>query len=270
MNPLEGIGELSQTDRREEIDVRFQKVYTCYASRWEEKIPPRALGFIRNLLRVDPVQRMTATEALNHCWYQQPATEAALLREGISKINRFWKKRSIFGDGILEALPGYMLPQTDAQRALKTPNLISKYPDGSLSPYFGLEKHLQERPSNSGRKRILEDLHELGSQFITLSPHQAKAIAIESDTQPISGVARAMSVDGRDIFAVSNTSSTEDPTDEIALVSTDPLHRSELQTGHRMVERIRKESSLQSGKLPGNCQVSGSKRPRKYKPLEDP
>ena len=63
---------------------------------------PRALRFVRKLLVKDPERRMTAAEALEHSWYTKPAREAQALDEGLQRINRFWEKRKITSEEVLE------------------------------------------------------------------------------------------------------------------------------------------------------------------------
>ena len=65
-------------------------------------MPSRALRFIRRLLARDPQRRMTATEALEHVWYTKPAREAQALDEGLARINRYWMKRLVPSNVVLE------------------------------------------------------------------------------------------------------------------------------------------------------------------------
>ena len=63
---------------------------------------PRALRFVCKLLVIDPDERMTATDALEHSWFTKPAREAQALDEGLQRINRFWEKRKMPSEEVLE------------------------------------------------------------------------------------------------------------------------------------------------------------------------
>lgn len=81
---------------------RFRGVEDSYARRQWIEMPVRALKFVRRLVVKDPEDRMTATEALEHSWYTKPAREAQALDEGLARINRFWEKRMLSSDEVLE------------------------------------------------------------------------------------------------------------------------------------------------------------------------
>ena len=98
MIPREELSQLSQV----EIANRFLRVDDSYTRRQWTEMPPRALRFLRRLLVVNPDERMTAAEAINHSWYTKPASEAEALADGIKRINRFWKQRDIPSDEVLE------------------------------------------------------------------------------------------------------------------------------------------------------------------------
>ena len=85
-----------------EIADRFLGIDDSYARHQWIQMPPRALRFVRKLLVMDPEDRMTAAEALEHSWYTKPTREAQALDEGLRRINRFWVKRTIPSDEVLE------------------------------------------------------------------------------------------------------------------------------------------------------------------------
>ena len=143
-------------------------------------LPPRALSFIRKLLTLDVEDRMSAEESLNHSWLTKPHREAEALVEGIEKVIRFWTKSDIDKD-ILEALPGVHLPAASPV-VTASPKLRRKLPDVSMaSPYFGLDRHLYTREEPT-RKRILDDLLESGSQFVTTKPPPLRIFAENSSS----------------------------------------------------------------------------------------
>jgi serine/threonine protein kinase len=147
----------------EEIAARHLGSDNSHATVGWQHIPPRALRFIRRLIIINPEERMSADEALEDSWYMKPAGEAAALKDAIVRICRFWTKRDSDAN-ILECFPGVILDATLEPDKQKT-YARRKFPDSSLSPYFGLDRHLLQRPEST-RKRLLEDLTQSGSQFV--------------------------------------------------------------------------------------------------------
>lgn len=173
---------------------------------------------------------MTAAEAVNHSWYMKPASEAQALEDGLQRIIRFWKRREIRSDEILEVsclggkwlskpsasskhskwpltlyrlqgLPGVVL---SAPTALDAPGLKfrRKIPDATNSPYFGLDRHLNQKTTSS-RKRLLDDLNESGSPFVTAQVSQQQKPIANIGAQRNKGLGRVMSVEGTDLFGTS-------------------------------------------------------------------
>ena len=102
---------------------------------------------------------------------------------------------------LLQALPG-ALPSSPVAAATPGPRFRRKIPDATSSPYFGLDRHLNQK-APSGRKRLLEDLNESGSPFLTFQePQQPKSVA-DVGAQRISGFSRVVSVEGTDLFGMS-------------------------------------------------------------------
>jgi serine/threonine protein kinase len=196
--PRQELAELSQV----EIAARFLGTDDQYAREQWEEIPPRALRFIRRLLVVDPEKRMTVDEALDHAWYSKPPREAAALIEAIERINRFWKPRRNNDDvDLVEALPGLVI---NTGPALESPTVKfrKKVPDTSLSPYFGLDRHLFQR-TQSTRKRILDDLNESGTRFVTFKEPEMDPTTAEARKWRSQPASRIISVEGTDLFGTS-------------------------------------------------------------------
>ena len=198
--PRQELPELSYI----EIAQRYLGVDDSVARMEWLRIPSRALRFIRRLLIVDPEERMAADEAVNDSWYTKPPREAQALNEAIEKTNRSWRKRDSDVE-LLEGLPGIILPST------VTPDIPPvktrrKFPDASLSPYFGLDRHLQQREPST-RKKLLDDLSQSGSQFVVsqepwVSSHSVNISIRRSKLHDI------ISVEGSDMFKPLNEESS--------------------------------------------------------------
>jgi serine/threonine protein kinase len=178
-------------------------------------LPPRALHFIQGLLVIDPEQRMTALEALNHAWYKMPPTEAAELEEGHQRVIGSWKARET-GIDVIENLPGRVVPTPAPTDRVGSKLRRGKIPDASLSPYFGLDRHLMQKVP-SKRKDILANLNESGSHFIT-EPSQNKH-TVATTVGQADRVVTITSVDGSDIFG----KSLQPDLDNVKLVPATPI-----------------------------------------------
>lgn len=197
MIPRKELSQLSQV----EIAARFLEIKDSYTRHHWSNMPPRALKFIRRLLVVDPEERMTAAEALNHSWYTKPVTEAEALADGLKRINRFWKPREIFSDEVLEGLPRIVLTAATSADTSIT-KLRRKIPDTSMSPYFGLDRHLNQKMPST-KKRLLADLNESGTQFVTFQSPSKQIATANPGAQRDKGSSRVISVEGRDLFGMS-------------------------------------------------------------------
>jgi serine/threonine protein kinase len=194
--PPKELAELSQV----EIAARFLGMDDQYARAEWQRIPPRALEFIRRLLVIDPDNRITVDEALDHPWYSKPPREAEALTQALRRINQFWKPHEK-DDEIIQTLPGVVLNAAPPQK----PPLVKsrkKVPDTSLSPYFGLGRHLVQR-TQSTRKRILEDLTEPGSQFIAIQGPEMKLSRADARNFRARGAGEVILVGGEDLFGTS-------------------------------------------------------------------
>jgi hypothetical protein len=102
---------------------------------------------------------------------------------------------------ILQGLPGVVL-SSSAAADTPTPKLRRRMPDSTSSPYFGLDRHLNQRPP-SGRKRLLDDLNESGFPFLTSQiPHHPEPVA-NTSAQRNKRLSRVVSVEGTDMFGMS-------------------------------------------------------------------
>jgi serine/threonine protein kinase len=189
--------------------------------KWQQ-LSPRAEKFLRRLLVVKPEDRLTADQALNHSWYTKPPTEATLLEQGYQRIIRFWNKRQS-DDTVIENLPKKtFVPQT-SQFDQPAPKLRrGKLPDTTMSPYFGLDRHLNpfQKPS-SKRKAMIDDLKESGLHFVNSKEHH-KIKTVTNSAARLAGPVRVISVEARDLFRTSNETvdAAQHDSYEISLVPT--------------------------------------------------
>ncbi|KAH8588385.1 kinase-like domain-containing protein [Bisporella sp. PMI_857] len=173
---------------------------------WRE-LQPRVQRFIRKLLILDAQERMTANDAIDHSWFTKPRREADALREGIKKINKFWQERNQESE-VLEAFPGVVISMTaNHTNSTLIPKYHKKLPDVSLSPYFGLDRHLYQNEEPT-RKRILEDLSESGSQFVTVKESSSTKII-----DVAYGLKKGESVRASDIFGPASVDTEQDELD---------------------------------------------------------
>lgn len=218
--PKDELSQLSQLD----IANRFLGFADSYTRNQWVEMAPRAQRFLRNLLTTNPINRMTAKEALNHSWYKKPHAEATLLEDRYHKIIRFWKARDK-EDEVIEYLPSWnKTPQAEQER--QGPKFRRKIPDATLSPYFSLDRHILQRGPTT-RKTLLASLQESGSPFMPSEDSQNKATASKSQRKKRDG--GSLLVDARDMFGASNIidlSSLEEEDeveDEVMLVPTEPM-----------------------------------------------
>jgi serine/threonine protein kinase len=218
MVPREELSQLSQV----QIVERFFGTDSDSRAQWQN-VPPRASAFLRGLLVVDPDKRLTATQALNHSWFKKPLSEAALLEERYERVIRFWRKRD--DDEVIENLPSKVTASQEDQIVKSGPKFRRKIPDTTLSPYFGLDRHLLPKiPSK--RKTILDTLNESGSPFLVPEQHRNNYRIANTAARRLSAV-RVLTVEGSDLFGSarpsSPTSQGESELDEICLVPTSHL-----------------------------------------------
>jgi serine/threonine protein kinase len=221
--PPEELAELSQV----EIAARYLGMDNEHARAQWRRIPPRALEFIRRLLVVDPDNRITIDEALDHPWYSTPPREAEALTQALRRINQFWKPREK-DDEIIQTIPGVILNTASSQKPPLTKSR-KKVPDTSLSAYFSLDRHLVQR-TQSTRKRILEDLTESGSQFIAAQVPEMKLSRTDAGNFKDRGASEVILVGGEDLFGTSfgtwSTTQVEPCLAEVDHIPTTPTPRS--------------------------------------------
>jgi hypothetical protein len=183
--PFEELQDLTQT----EIAVKLVEA-TRDCPQWRQ-LNLQGKDFIKKLLVLEPLKRMTAREAVNHDWFRKPTRIAVELDKLYERSIVFWSRRSNH-IGIVEDLPN-VLPDASGRRKVHS-NKVNKFyrklahkkiPEAA-SPYFGLERHLQPRGArtksslHTQRKRILAELKEANSPFIdnTAQPQQGAVAKI--------------------------------------------------------------------------------------------
>ncbi|KUJ19885.1 Pkinase-domain-containing protein, partial [Mollisia scopiformis] len=232
--------ELTQESQQEIAD----RVLGLHTENQKERWPGlshRASDFLRNLLTRDPEKRMTADQARKHPWFTEPAEEAKALKEGYQKIIRFWRKRDEY-ENVLEDLPGRNITSR-SDTSTPGPRFRRKIPDASSSPYFGLERHLQQKVV-SKRKNILEEVNNSGGRFLTSDAHH-KGPGVSMRTRRDKQVTFE-SVDGRDIFGTSSSAVRDEledvDLDEVSLIPTTPIPRVEKGYGFNLSDAVIPES----------------------------
>jgi serine/threonine protein kinase len=189
--------------------------------KWQQ-LSPRAEKFLRRLLVVKPEDRLTADQALNHSWYTKPPTEAALLEQGYQRIIRFWRNRQS-DNAVIENLPEKTFVSQTSQFDQPTPKLRrGKLPDTTMSPYFGLDRHLNPfQKASSKRKAVIDDLKESGLHFVNPKEHH-KIKTVANTAARLAKTVRVMSVEARDLFRTSDETvdTAQHDNYEISLVPT--------------------------------------------------
>ncbi len=147
--------------------------------------------FIKKLIVLEPLKRMTAKEAVDHDWFRKPARIALELDKLYERSIGFWSKRPNY-IGIIEDLPDVLPEVVGPTRSRSSKGKCAhqkfthkKIPDAA-SPYFGLERHLHlqggrtKSSLHSQRKRLLEELKEADSQFINTTARPEQGIATKT------------------------------------------------------------------------------------------
>lgn len=193
--PIDEMSQLSQI----QIAERFLEMNNSDVRHQWQYMPRRALKFLRRLLLLDPARRMTSTQALNHVWFKKPPSEAAAIELAYKRITRFWTRRET-GDQVIENLPSRSKATNDDQLSKLGPKFRRKLPDTTMSPYFGLDRHLQHRESPQ-RRTILENLSESGSLFLTAEAPTKAPCAANMAARRLLDI---KSVSGKDLFGYSS------------------------------------------------------------------
>jgi hypothetical protein len=163
---FEELQDMSQAD----IAVKLAEASRDYPQ-WRH-LNLQGKDFIKKLLVLEPLKRMTAKDAVNHDWFRKPARVALELDKLYERSIVFWSKRSNH-IGIVEDLPNVVPEKAQPEKGSNARRKSShqRIPDAA-SPYFGLERHLHPRGARSRsrlysqRKRLLAELKEADTQFI--------------------------------------------------------------------------------------------------------
>jgi serine/threonine protein kinase len=210
--------QLTQLSRVQVVE-RFLGENPDTSTHWQD-ITARALSFLHGLLVLDPDKRLTATEALNHPWFKKPLSEAKLLEERYEKVLRFWRRRG--DDEVIEHVPSRLQAGQEDQMVTLVPKSRRKIPDSTLSPYFGLDRHLQPKVV-SKRKIILETLNESGSPFL-MTEQNPNRTPFSSPEAPTRDFVDIKTVEGIDLFgayrSLETTTLEERDVDEVCLLPT--------------------------------------------------
>lgn len=213
--PCDAASQLSQ----EQIVDRF-----CSTSNCTNQIGRRAVDFLRQLLVLDPNQRITTEEALEHPWFKKPLSEALELQKGHKRIIQFWKERNHDEEVIIHSRPGSLLsryvPTNPSDHTIL--RLRKRLPDVSASPYFGLDRHLHNRvPSN--KKELIKSLNGTGIRFVE-SRNKRTRMRIsglgDSLQYPPAKTVRSSDIFQRSIADVTNAESQDKTQDDLDVVGT--------------------------------------------------
>jgi len=168
---FEELQDLNQTD----IAVKLAQASRNYPQ-WRH-LNLQGKDFVKRLLVLEPLRRMTAKEAVDHEWFRKPTRIAVELDKLYERSIVFWSKR-LSHIGIVEDLPDVLSDASGRKKSqLNKANDVhrkvahKRIPEAA-SPYFGLDRHLHPRGARTKsslhlqRKRILAELKEAESQFI--------------------------------------------------------------------------------------------------------
>jgi hypothetical protein len=170
-NPFISFEELQDMNQAD-IAIKLSQASHDYPP-WSQQ----GKDFIKKLIVLEPLKRMTAKEAVDHDWFRKPTRIAVELDKLYERSLVFWSKRPNY-IGIVEDLPDVLPKVVRPKKVLSNKGSNAhrklahkKIPDAT-SPYFSLERHLHPCGAHtksslySQRKRMLEDLKDAGSPFI--------------------------------------------------------------------------------------------------------
>lgn len=160
MFPFKELQSLNQADIRTKLTMNDQSP-SCQAA-WKTT-SYSARDFVEKLLVLDSAKRMTATQAVEHDWFQKPKGRENELKGLHKRTSMTWNRRPT-NFNLIEPIPE--ITTKSKTRAKK------KLPDATNSPYFNLERHLYANTISSyevrkSRQRILRNVRESGSLFVT-------------------------------------------------------------------------------------------------------
>ena len=159
----------------------------------------------------------------------------------------------------LKVLPGIVLTAATSPDTSIT-KLRRKIPDTSMSPYFGLDRHLNQKMPST-KKRLLADLNESGTQFVTFQSPSKQIATANTGVQKDKGSSRVISVEGRDLFGMSaETKPDLSDIEELDLIPTTPRSRMEDQVRFNHGKSSRPSTSPSEESRHGSTGPSTSKR----------
>lgn len=149
----------------------------------------RAKDFLTRLLALEPTHRMTADQALGHCWFTHPSEVARDLNHLYTRSIKGWVPRAVVNN-LVESIPRYGEPRStikiktlqslfqadsdDPHHASQKEQRLSRK-DPTASVYFSLDKHTRKHSSRHVRtkvatqrskQQIINTLRESGELFV--------------------------------------------------------------------------------------------------------
>lgn len=219
--------ESSQPSQEDIAELFFARI-NCTRHHRIQQMGPRALGFLRKLLVLDPEHRISASKALEHSWFKKPVSEATELENGYQRVIRLWKARNS-EENVIESLPGrpIYVPPSTADHSDKPRSLLRrKLPDATASPYFNLDRHLLPKVP-SKRRELLANLNESGSCFIRSGESQKTNSIANMAVRRKQDIVNVINVDGKDIFGTSQvnrpTNEEDADVDAVDIIPTKPV-----------------------------------------------
>jgi len=163
---------------------------------FKELLGPRVEKFLRGLLMLDAMKRMTARDALQHPWFKKPSREGSAIEEACKRITESWKPREV-SERVIEALPDATLDLKKEQTQDPGPKPRRKVPEINPHPFIGLDHHLNPRIKSS-RGLVLSELREKRALFVTDNADSTSYIP--SKSQSPGEIANITPVSGTDLF----------------------------------------------------------------------
>jgi len=208
---FEQVLKFSQGDIAVRIQCSGKKI--SGRQRWRA-MTDRAKHFLTGLLILEPEERITAEEAVNHIWFIRPLKIGRELKRLYDRSIKDWKPRRP-NDSIIEILPGRIgklspLPQLVQVDRPRRKRVL----DATASRYFGLERHLREpdqprEVSQRNKQQLIDQLKKSGETFLqsgdisTYTPKKSKPMTEAPSTpkrsRPAAG-ARPRRVEANNLF----------------------------------------------------------------------
>lgn len=208
---FEQVLKYSQGDIAVRIQYSGRKI--SGRQRWRA-MTDRAKHFLTGLLILEPEERITAEDAVNHIWFIRPWKIGRELKRLYDRSIKDWKPRRS-NDSTIEILPGRI------EKLSPVPQLIQvdkprrkRVLDATASRYFGLERHLREpdqprEVSQRNKQQLIDQLKKSGETFMqdgdisTYTPKKSKPMTEAPSTpkrsRPASGT-RPRRVEANNLF----------------------------------------------------------------------